>query len=751
MKRSAVPLLASLLACSGGSEELPIPRDAGTNVGSSDGGTPHDGGLPRDGGVYVPPSSNWCDRAAVDPPATASIPVALSEANAEVRLFGVAPQTIDVGSALSSALLEPDALEPSGIATALDIYAAGSTGVCAIGRVDRTLEPARVAYAGDTVIVRPGTGAFALPTSPGAFALDLRGLPDVPELESLLERTLASLVRGTVARPIRAVRRHYGMTDEYFAPMNAYATDVVQTSTTPIYGTAMVDVPLAVLTDDRMAPAAAELAASLRLQGRAWLFGEDVHVRVAESRARRIGDRVLLYRVEQLGGTNPWPDVVPADIPTPSLTARLDALPGLGRPSPPSTPAPTRARMLDHMLFGTSYAPSDSRGAIRAALIYAHGAARWFFPYFDVVGDEIDARLEEALAALPDTVRIDAETAYRALRRFGEALHDGHNFVFDPQNQRGVIGGLPLRIDDVGTSTAPSPVVVRSLVPQIEAGDVVTRIDGVDVADWYAEELARTSAASDGYRFDLATRQWISATGPRTLELVGAAGRTYEVTISPIPSPPRDFYAPTTRPSGPLTDLGEGDILYINLDAGITTDVSVVTDAISNDAGNSVGMILDMRGYPGVDHYAVARHLIAGNFSSPVFRVPVWIGADAVSIDEQQFTLTGSTPNYAEPIVLLVGPISVSAAENFSMLLVGAERVTIVGRPSAATNGNICALAVPGGWVFSFTCMDVLFADQSRFHGIGIQPDVVIAPTAESLRAGRDVELEAAIRVLRGG
>ena len=103
------------------------------------------------------------------------------------------------------------------------------------------------------------------------------------------------------------------------------------------------------------------------------------------------------------------------------------------------------------------------------------------------------------------------------------------------------------------------------------------------------------------------------------------------------------------------------------------------------------------------------------------------------------------------PIVLLVGPQTVSAAENLSMMLVGAHRVRVVGRRSAGTNGNVTRLWLPGGVSFTFTGMEVLFPDRSRFHGVGIVPDVEVVPTVEDLAAGRDPELLKAIELLGSG
>jgi hypothetical protein len=107
-------------------------------------------------------------------------------------------------------------------------------------------------------------------------------------------------------------------------------------------------------------------------------------------------------------------------------------------------------------------------------------------------------------------------------------------------------------------------------------------------------------------------------------------------------------------------------------------------------------------------------------------------------------------PRFDGPIVVLTGPHAVSAAENFMQMLVGADRVTVVGQRSAGTNGNITGVSLPGGFGFTFTGMEVLNPDGSRFHGIGIEPDVYVPLTAQDLRDGVDRDLLTAIDLLSG-
>jgi C-terminal processing protease CtpA/Prc len=50
-----------------------------------------------------------------------------------------------------------------------------------------------------------------------------------------------------------------------------------------------------------------------------------------------------------------------------------------------------------------------------------------------------------------------------------------------------------------------------------------------------------------------------------------------------------------------------------------------------------------------------------------------------------------------------------------------------------------------------YTGMEVLFPDRARFHGVGIVPDIEVAPTAADIAEGRDPELLRAIHFLQTG
>jgi hypothetical protein len=447
-----------------------------------------------------------------------------------------------------------------------------------------------------------------------------------------------------------------------------------------------------------------------------------------------------------------WPDSIPADL-RPSSTHPTD-LSELVRGLAVRLPAPegtaTRAGPEPAHPFGKRQRVANGKAEARAALLIAHGMLRLFYPYFEVVGDGIDARLAEALATLEQTGPLDRLAFIRLLRRFGEVLKDGHQFVSN-YGSNPFIGYLPVMVEAIDGL----PVVRRSKVDEVKAGDTILSVDGRSSRDWYAEELARTSAATDGYRFDIASRWFIRLTGPVTLELRDPDGATRTATVNPQPaaSLTPETYLVSLRPSGPLDDLGAPELYYLNADGEVTVGIEAFRAALA-DAGarQSRGLVVDMRGYPSnYDHYELAMRLQREPIRSARFGLGVYTGPDKLDHVVEQYDLEPlSDPAFDGPIVLLTGPHAVSAAENFMIMLVQPRRVrAVVGQQSAGTNGNITAIQLPGGFAFSYTGMNLTLPDGSRFHGLGIQPDVPVALTAKDLRDGIDRDLLTAIEVLR--
>ncbi|WP_426754435.1 S41 family peptidase [Myxococcus sp. Y35] len=693
-----------------------------------------------------PQAVDWCPHVTSGPTSTTPAPLAMSEAHALVRFFSPGSYYREIDAALTAALEGPT-IDWDGVARA---YAEALEDVCAGASTAPTaLSEVRVEQHDAVAVIHPGTGEPVLPAGTRAVAIDLRGLPAAAGLEDALARAIAVASAQPVPRAAARVRVHSGMTDEQnAASVYKNTTRLLDSPAYPATGTA--ELPVVLLTGPRLPPAAARFAVDLRAAQRAWLWGEPVATAVAESRWVALGAQGVSIRVSRLeDASGPLPDLLPADRAlTDALADSLRELPELGTPPALERSAAVARAGVARRGPQTSASPrvEQTAGVARAALIITHGAMRRFFPYFPVVGDGIDARLEETLAAV-DAAPVSQLRTRDLLRRFSEVLQDGHGFVFTSPSP--VIGILPALLEEVAGGDV---VVRRSLVPEFRPGDTLVRVGDRTTADWYAEELARTSAATHGYRHELATRRLRELTGPLSLVMRSTDGT--ERTVEAQPWTGGNIVealgtSPSRRDSGWLSDLGAPSLYYITMNSDVTTNLDAAIRHVET-ASTAQGLIVDMRGYPGFSHYDFIRHLIQGPYVSPLFRTGRWTGPDQHDIQEEQYSFTGSTTlAFTGPIVLLVGPRSVSAAENFSTMLVAANRVRVVGQRSAGTNGNITNLMLPGGFRFTFTGMEVLYPDRSTFHGVGIVPDEEIVPTTEDLALGRDSELLKAIELLQ--
>lgn len=694
-----------------------------------------------------PDNNNWCDRVAGGAHGTLPPAIDLSLAHAQIRFFSPENQYSQVDQALVQAMPLEGTLAEALSTDLLSTYANALESVCRVQADDRTLPEAHVEIIGNVAVIHPGSGVIALPEQVQAVAIDLTDLPDSADVAEALRNALSAAIVTPATLPNMHVRQHNGLTDEVFSENNVYANSVIELSQEPIQPQGKQELPLAFLTGHRMPAYAALIAGALRIDKRAVIIGKEILAAVAESRFHGIGAQGLSYRTTDLYSQRKrWSDVIEPDLATDNPLAHLSQIQTLYPPSALGRPVVTRALIEAVNPFGDTQPAATTLKEVRSALIVVHGTLRLFFPYFATVGDHIDSRLLETIETAENTQVFDTFSFYNLLRRFGESIKDGHQFVFNFGTST-VIGYLPIFVEKINNE----PVIRRSLATGINPGDTIISIDGQSASQWYEQEYTRTAGATPGYQFDLATRQLIAMQAPTELGLRALDGSTRTLLANPYPF---EVYvalgfAPSLRQAGFLADLGAPDIYYINLDGEVLARGREFSQYL-REAQSAAGLVLDMRGYPGINHYEVAARINCSVSHSPIFRVPVWKGPDQLEVNESQYTIRPRQhPSYCGPVALLVGPITVSAAENFSTILVDVGRVTVVGRQSAGTNGNITGVQVPGAFGFSFTGMEVLHNDRSTFHGIGILPDVEVGPQAADFPSGLDRELMKAIEVLQ--
>ena len=371
-----------------------------------------------------------------------------------------------------------------------------------------------------------------------------------------------------------------------------------------------------------------------------------------------------------------------------------------------------------------------------ADVVVAWNVYRHFYPYFSETAVDWDARLRPQLEMAYESTSRSAQGD--ALRRLVSDARDGHGRVMDslaPDSR----GTLPLQL-----AMAESHVVVAaSSVPwEVPIGSVVLTIAGADALERLSAEMLLASgtpqwrtvrAAQDVARCSPGTRVPLiidTGSGPHAVNLTCSAAL-----------PPGE-----NRPDA-ITALAP-DVWYVDLTRARRADLMRVVDTLAL----AKAVVFDMRGYPTDAGQWVLPHLIRTTEHDRWMHIAKIVGPFGQSAGWQSvgWDLTPAAPRFSGKVVFMTDARAISYAESVMGYVAAWKLGTIVGEPTAGTNGNIATFDVPGGFRLVFTGMRVTGHDgRTPHHLVGVSPDVVAAPTVVGLRSGHDEVLERALSLVR--
>ncbi|HSD29205.1 MAG TPA: S41 family peptidase, partial [Vicinamibacteria bacterium] len=434
-------------------------------------------------------------------------------------------------------------------------------------------------------------------------------------------------------------------------------------------------------------------------------------------------------------------ELFPEGDPAPGAHADVDLGAGLRARVPlvltdaEARPNPGRQSDLDALraalaaLPGPAAAPDPDQRL--ADVVVAWNVLRHFYPYWTEAGVDWDAHLQPQLEMARGAETREAQRD--AIRRLVADARDGHGLVLDTLDttQR---AELPVRLAVIEDRL----VVVSSARPS-EVGAVVSTIDGVPAT----ERLARAVSLTSG------TTQWRQVAGirPLTSGPVGTTVRlgldtgsgTQEVELTYLIPPP-----PVKRP-GPVVAKEPG-LWYVDLTRARMAQITWKLAAIA--AARAV--VFDVRGYPTDAGFGILPHLLDAPETDRWMHVAKIVGPfhETAGWQDEGWNVKPASPRIAGQVVFLTDGGAISYAESVMGYVADRKLGTIVGGPTAGTNGNVASFVTPGGFAVNFTGMRVTRHDgRSPHHLVGVRPDVPVAPTLEGLRAGRDEVLERGLAV----
>lgn len=345
---------------------------------------------------------------------------------------------------------------------------------------------------------------------------------------------------------------------------------------------------------------------------------------------------------------------------------------------------------------------------------------------------------------------------YKVLKQFNQLLRDGHSRVTEPPYYFSKSNEyVPLVCQYINQQVVLTEILdADTAYTKASIGWIIEKIDGTPVQQYIREMIApyiNFSTAQDSiariYRYEL---------------LKGAANS--RVTISFRDEKNKIVVQSFKRKSWDTDEnpvqfkVLKNNIGYLKLNSFNTGLVVEIFDSLFNTISKANGLIIDIRSNGGgSSNYG---YEILGRLTDKPFYTSMNItrtyrptsrawSNEPIKIDITKWDWKPYKPNpYLKPVVLLTGPSTYSAAEDFTVAFRSAKRGLIIGCTTGGSTGQPMGYNLPGGGL-GFVCSkrDVQ-PDGEEFVGRGISPDKTVFPTLAGIRNGQDEVLEVAKQFL---
>ncbi|PWJ42904.1 S41 family peptidase [Sediminitomix flava] len=368
-------------------------------------------------------------------------------------------------------------------------------------------------------------------------------------------------------------------------------------------------------------------------------------------------------------------------------------------------------------------------------IVNTYNVFQHFYPYFDETGTDWDLALEEALQYSfnsPDIMEIHIKN----LERFTAKLKDGHINVYQSETEKYFPAFAWEWIEEKLIITQ----VFDENIP-LTVGDEVMMVDGKPALFYFEKIEERISAATNGWQKYKSS--WKSLEGSRGTELkLLLEEREVRVTRNIN----TDIYFDSFIENEKYKTIEDG-IIYLNLDKITWSEIKAKMDELNE----SKAIICDLRGYPKGSHFLINYLLPQKDTSRQWMQVPKIIYPDQENIvgytkHAWNLSYIRNSKLSDKKIIFITDGRAISYAESYMSFIEHYDLATIVGQPTAGTNGDINPFNLAGDISVSWTGLKVFKHDGSQHHGVGIQPDIWVEKTVDGVKEGRDEFLEVAIK-----
>ena len=276
---------------------------------------------------------------------------------------------------------------------------------------------------------------------------------------------------------------------------------------------------------------------------------------------------------------------------------------------------------------------------------------------------------------------------------------------------------------------------------------MITHVDGQPVKEYIRQVLELTPASN--YSTQLRSIQSLILRGQTNKITLTVMKNKKTETLTVPRYEPRYLNFNVDYDPSPLDSsykIINGDIGYVYPAKYKNTQLPAIIETFKN----TKGIIVDMRCYPSDFMPFTFGNYIKANTSSFV------LFTNSSIQHPGQFVFLGNAANgkkddntYKGKVVVIVNEQSQSNAEYTTMAFQSSPNVKVIGSTTAGADGNVSYITLPGGVSTMISGIGVYYPDKTETQRVGVKIDLVIKPTLEGFRQGKDELLEKAVQLVR--
>lgn len=344
---------------------------------------------------------------------------------------------------------------------------------------------------------------------------------------------------------------------------------------------------------------------------------------------------------------------------------------------------------------------------------------------------------------------------YKVLIRFYAQLKDGHTNVYFPDTLFSEFYSRPpFRTELIEGRVFVNQVFSDSLYKSgIEPGLEIIKIDGQPVISYADEHIRPYLSSSTPQDMEIREFSYSLLSGPENkpvnIEFKDRHGKIITRTISRTGY--HDIKSLKSMEYQTINNIG-----YLTINNFEDNTIIKQFDSLYTEISKTKGLIIDIRNNGGGDGdigFNIIRRLTDKPFVTSASKVLKIYSRPYADPQWQDNGVNQISPNgkifYNKPVVVLIGPRTFSAAEDFTVAFDYMKRGKLIGLPTGGSTGQPVPFSLPGGGSARVCGKKDSYPDGKEFIGLGIMPDIVVKKTIKDLLNGTDAAKEKALDVLK--